>query len=267
MDTEVITTEEMQAPPAPAPNNSKAAWIVAGVATAVALIAAMVAVSAVMRDDNSDSNVPAGFQSAGFMRPVSGKITDIDGSSFKVQETSPNGTRTTTEVETSKDTTFRESVKGALSDLGVGDTIAVSGTTADNVLTATNINETAAQTNVVRSGPGGGGPVFRSGDGSFGAQAAPPPVGGQDGPRFFQAGNGTIGKITKIEGDTITLDGFGGQSVTVKTTSTTNIRVNKTIKLSNLKVGDTVRVFGPMSGSKIAANEVTKGVTDDALAS
>jgi hypothetical protein len=229
------------------------------------LIAAMVAVSALMRDDNANTNLPAGFQAAGFNRPVSGKITDIDGTSFKVQETAPNGEKTTTEVDTSKDTTFRESVLGSLSDLAVGDTIAVNGTTTDSVLTATSIVETAVQTNIVR---GDGPMVFNGGD-------APPrlfegavPDGAQGGPpRVFRAGNGGIGKITKIEGDTITMDGFGGQALTVKTTSATTVRVNKAIKLSNLKVGDTVRVFGPTSGDKVAANEVTKGVTDDALAS
>src|SRR5205085_5392503 len=110
----------------------------------------------------------------------------------------------------SKDTTFRQSVSGALSDLAVGDTISVRGTTADSVMTATRITETAAQANVVR----GGGPVFSSAGPQDGVAIGP---GGGGGPRVFQADPGTmrLGEITKIEGDAITLSAFDGATVTV----------------------------------------------------
>jgi hypothetical protein len=264
MDTEVVEVEPTAPTPPPPANDSKAAWIVAGVATAVALIAAMIAVSAVMRDDNGKTQLPTGFQSAGFSRPVAGEISSIDGKSFKVKETTANGDTTTSEVTTNDKTTFRQSVDGALSDLAVGDTVAVTGATADNVVTATRVVETAGQATVVRGdgpGPGsGGGPIFNS-DGAGGAQGGPP--------RVFRngAGNMSIGEITKIEGDTITMSTFDGSTTAVKTTSTTTYRINKTIALRNLKVGDTVRVFGPVSGNKVVANEVTKGALDDALAS
>jgi hypothetical protein len=237
-------------PPPPPPNSSKAAWIVAGVATAVALVAAMFAVSGVMQDKNDNANGlnAAGFNAAGFNRPVGGTIQSIKGSSFTVKETGFNGQTTTTQVDTNDKTTFREMVSGALSDLKVGDSVAVTGTTADNVFTATQISETTGQVNVVR----GGGPQFNS-------NAAPP--------QGFRNGDGDIrvGEISKVEGDTITLNSFDGTAVTVKTTANTKVRVSKTIALKNLKVGDTVRVFGTTNGNKLTATEVTKGAGDGPL--
>jgi hypothetical protein len=234
------------APPAPPANNSKAAWIVAGVATAVALVAAMVAVSAVMRDHNSSPNtLNAGFQN-GFNRPVGGTIQSINGSSFTVKETTFNGQTATTQVATTDKTTFRQIVTGKLTDLKVGDTVTIAGTTADNVFTATRINEANGQANVVRNGP---------------AQAGGATGGG---PQFFRNGGGDmrIGKITSIAGDTVTLAALDGTTVTAKTTATTVVRVTKNITMKSLKVGDQVRVFGTMNGSKVTADEVTKGAND-----
>ena len=236
-------------PPAPPANNSKPAWIVAGVATAVALIAAMIAVSAVMRDHNTNANtVNAGFQN-GFNRPVAGTIQAIKGSSFTVKETTFNGQSATTQVATTDKSTFRRMATGKLTDLKVGDTVTIAGTTTDNVFTATRISEANGQANVVRNGP---------------AQAGGATGGG---PRFFRNGGGDmrIGKITSIAGDTITLSALDGTTVTAKTTASTVVRVTKTITLKSLKVGDQVRVFGTLNGSKVTADEVTKGA-DDAVA-
>jgi uncharacterized protein DUF5666 len=199
-----------------------------------------------MRDDNTNTtNSPP----AGFNRPVAGTIASIKGSSFTVKETTFNGTTATTDVATTSKTTFRQLVSGALSDLQVGDTVSVTGTTTDSVYTATRISETGAQTGVFSAGSGG-----------------PPQGSAGGGPQFFRNGGGDmrIGKITKVEGDTVTLAALDGTTVTVKTTPSTTVRVNKTIALRNLKVGDNVRVTGTASGSKVTADEVTKGA-DDAL--
>jgi hypothetical protein len=233
-------------PPAAPANNAKAAWIVAGVATAVALIAAMIAVSAVMRDHNTNPNtVDAGFRN-GFNRPVAGTIQAINGSSFTVQETTFNGQRATTQVATTDKTTFRRMVTGKLSDLKVGDTVTIAGTTTDNIFTATRISEATGQANVVRNGPA------RAGGATGG------------GPQFFRNGGGDmrIGKLTSIAGDTITLAALDGTTVTAKTTASTVVRVTKTITFKSLKVGDRVRVFGTVNGSKVTADEVTEGAGD-----
>lgn len=248
----------------PPPNSQKAAWIVAGVATAIALIAAMIAVSAVMRDKNNNNanslNAAAGFNAAGFNRPVTGTIQSIKGSSFTVKEAGFNGQTATAEVTTSNKTTFREMVSGALSDLKVGDSIVATGTTTDNVFTATQVNQNTGQRNFARAG------TFANGappQGNFGGN-------GGGGPRFFQGnGNGgeiRVGQITKIDGATITVSAFDGSSVTINTTASTTYRVSKTTTLKQLKVGDTVRVFGTTSGGKTAATEVTKGAGDGPLA-
>lgn len=248
-------TQPEPAPTVPAPASSKPAWIVAGVATAVALIAAMVAVSAVMREDDNANKLPAGMQAARFNRPVAGEITSIDGTSFKVNETFPNGDSQMTTVKTDRDTTFRESVDGSVGDLAVGDTVAVSGTTDDDVFTATRITETATQANVFKGERPG--MAFEGG----GERSAPP--------RVFQAGPGNmrIGEITKVEGDTITLAALDGTSLTVKTTAATDVRINEKITLASLKKGDEVRVIGSMSDDEIVASEVTRGALDDALVS
>ena len=237
--------ETTEAPPQP--NNSKAAWIVAGVATAVALVAAMIAVSAVMHKDNNSSNNLGAF--AGFNRPVTGPIQSIDGSSFKVQGV---------EVDTNGKTTFHQMVSGALDDLKVGDTIVATGTTTDNVFTATQINQNTAQRNFVRN----------ANRGNFDNGA--PPQGGPGGGRFFGGANGgdaRIGQITKIDGATITLSGFNGADQAIATTASTTYRVSKTATLKSLKVGDRVRVIGTANGSKVTATEVTKGINSGALAS
>ena len=247
---------------APAQNSQKAAWIVAGVATAVALIAAMIAVSAVMRDKNNNTNSvnAAGFNAAGFNRPVSGTIQSIKDSSFTVKETGFNGQTSTADVTTSDKTTFHQVVSGALSDLKVGDSIIATGTTTDNVFTATQVSQNTGRRNFARAG-------------NFATGAPPQGSGGADsgGPRFFQGnangGEIRVGQIAKIDGTTITVTAFDGSSVAINTTATTTYRVSKTTTFKGLKVGDTVRVIGTTSGTKTAATDVTKGAGDGPLAS
>jgi len=256
--TEAPPEDAPAAPPLPpaAPANSKAAWIVAGVATAVALIAAMFAVSATMHTDNANNGLnAAGAQFAAFNRPVAGTIQSLKGSSFTVKEQTFNGQSATTKVSTNDKTKYRALVDGKLADLKVGDTVSVVGTTTDSVYTATRITEADAQANVVR----GGGPRFGTAN-----VGAPPNGGGGGGPQFFRNGGGDmrIGKITQLEGDTITLSTLDGQTQTVKATPSTVVRISKRISRSNLKVGDRVRVRGAVNGSKVTADLVTKGADD-----
>ena len=243
--------ETTEAPP-PQPNSSKAAWIVAGVATAVALVAAMIAVSAVMRADDKNVNA-SNFAPAGFNRPVAGTIQSIDGSSFTVKETRFQGQSATTRVDTNSKTTFRAMVKGAVSDLKVGDTVAVTGTLADNIFTASRISEANIGRGNVFSRAVDGGPGGARGGG-------PRSFGGPGG-----NGNARIGQITKIEGDTVTLSSPDGSSQEVKTTESTTVRVTKTIAFKNLRAGDAVRVIGTPNGNKVTATEVTKGADDGPL--
>lgn len=83
------------------------------------------------------------------------------------------------------------------------------------------------------------------------APAAPP----QDGHPMHQSGGphrmppGVGGAITAINGDTITLKTFRGETETVKVTSETRFRKDhEEAKLADFKVGDSIMVGGEKSG-------------------
>src|SRR4029077_13981040 len=86
--------------------------------------------------------------------------------------------------------------------------------------------------------------------------------GGQGGPGFAGPGGRggfTAGAVTSVDGSTITIKTVAGDTVTVSTTADTKVSVTKTIKLSDLAVGDTVRVTGTTTGTTIAADAIEKG--------
>ena len=69
----------------------------------------------------------------------------------------------------------------------------------------------------------------------------------QGGPGFAGPGGRggfTAGAVTEVDGATITIKTVAGDTVTVTTTADTTVSVTKTIKVSDLAVGDTVRVEG-----------------------
>ena len=68
--------------------------------------------------------------------------------------------------------------------------------------------------------------------------------GWQDGPRGFANANLTVGRITAVQGASLTLATFGGTTVTVTTTSTTTVGGVAGGKLSTLKTGQIVLVAG-----------------------
>ncbi|HUR77476.1 MAG TPA: DUF5666 domain-containing protein [Acidimicrobiales bacterium] len=245
--------ETEESAPISDPKPSRAPWVVAGAAMAVALVAVVVAVTALVRDDTPRFGVAAAMERADFIRPISGEIASIDGTSFKVKERFPNGERATTSVFTDRDTRFHEWAQGAVSDLVVGDVIVVSGTTADDAVTATRITETAAEGHVVkaqrRAPMIGGGPM------------APP--GAEREVRRAGSGNRLAGEIASIEGDTITLSSFEGATVVVKTTAQTRVRSNDEITMSSLHRGDVVRVVASKQDGRLVAHEVTLGELAD----
>ncbi len=248
--------------------NPARTWMIAGVASLAVLGAGVFGVKAFARNDNADANTlnasansPAGSATVRQFGNA-GKITHIDGDSFTLQTTDFSGNTSTVKVSTDGKTKFRETVKGAVADLKVGQTIIANGTTADGVLTADRISQ-ADEMRRLRNNMKGEG---TDGPRQFSGGQAPPMIqNGQTPSGSVSAGgppaDGTFagGKITKIDGDTITISDNDGTSKTIKVTGSTTVMVTKTIKLSDLKVGDDVRVGGDTNSGVLQADTVTRG--------
>lgn len=241
----------------PAPTNQKLTWILAGVASVAVLLAGIFGVKAFSKDDNASVNTlnaAANGASSGGPTMIrmgnAGKITKIDGDSFTLQSQGFQGETETVKVSTDDDTTYSDTVEGSASDLAVGKSIIATGTTTDGVFTAERISP--ADFSQRRMNGNGTPPNIQNGQAPPGGfrQAGP---GGQD-------GSFASGEITKIEGDTITVkDNLTSTEKTIKVASTTKVMVTKTIKFSDLKVGDNVRVNGETKDSVVQAESVTRG--------
>jgi hypothetical protein len=68
---------------------------------------------------------------------------------------------------------------------------------------------------------------------------------------------GAAGKITAINGTTLTLQDQQNQSVQVTTTGSTRITVSKTVAVSDIAKGDRITVTGTQSGTTVAATRIT----------
>jgi hypothetical protein len=189
-------------------------------------------------------------------RGTQGKITGIKGTTLTLERTDFSGATSTMTVTTDADTKVTETVSGAVSDIAVGDNIIVVGPSNAGAVTATNIVDNGDQALAFQGRADGQAP-----DGSGGT---PPslPNGAQGGQRFFGprgSGDLTAGTVTDVNGSTITVKTVAGDTVTVTTTADTTVTVTKTIKVSDLAVGDTVRVEGTTTGSTVAADAIRKG--------
>ena len=87
------------------------------------------------------------------------------------------------------------------------------------------------------------------------APAGGAPAGGRGGP----GGGFTAGQIASIDGSTVTVTTRAGSTVKVTTDASTTVQVTKQIALSDLAVGDTVRVVGTVDGSTVAAQSIQRG--------
>ncbi len=108
--------------------------------------------------------------------------------------------------------------------------------------------------------------------------AAQGPGGMGQGPGGGQGfgGRGTVGKITKIDGSTLTVaetqmgppgsssssSSSSSTTVTVKTSGSTTVTQTTTGSLSDIKVGDHVQVMGTGSSTAITAVRITDGASD-----
>ena len=198
---------------------------------------------------------PDGGQGFPGRRGTRGTIRTIDGSTLTVATDQQGATDVT--VATSTDTKVTETVTGTLSDVKVGDTVTVQGTTSGDTVAATDGDRPrhpGARPAEARAGaakPHRGRPSERGDDPEQGQ-------GGQGG-NGRQGGPGTIGQVTAVSGSTLTVTTLQGSTVTVTTTADTQVMVTRDIGLSDLAVGDTVTVTGPLDGSTVAATAIRKG--------
>ena len=90
-----------------------------------------------------------------------------------------------------------------------------------------------------------------------------PGGGNQGGPGGGKQGGGpvnlTIGTITKVDGDTVTIKTTSGSTVKATIGSDTNLNVTKTGSIKDLAKGDEIVVNGQRDGDTIAAEFVSKG--------
>ncbi len=204
----------------------------------------------------------AGGQSAGgTASAVVGKVTKVDNGTLTLQEQTGN---TTTTVATNASTTVTTFAPGALSDLAMGDIVAVQGDkTGDTAYTAKTIYALNGAQGGGRSGQAQGGTDTTVGTAAAGSPAsggrgrnatgaagsAPSGRGASTG---FAGLNGPTGRITQISGGTLTLQGFDGSTTTVTTNASTSVCKETPGMISDIKVGDTVSVQGDPTGGTTA---------------
>ncbi|MHB8646592.1 MAG: DUF5666 domain-containing protein [Thermomicrobiales bacterium] len=196
----------------------------------------------------------SGPTGGGAASAVSGTVTKISGGTLTLQP--QTGTATT--VTTNASTTVTTFAPGALSDLAMGDVIAVQGDkTGDTAFTAKTIFALNAAQGRGTSGqtagtgaagtPSGGGRTRGGGGATSGS-----PASGAPGSPLLPGLNGPIGRITQIAGGTLTLQGFDGSTTTVTTNATTSVRKQAPGMVSDIKAGDTLSVQGDPTGDPTA---------------
>jgi hypothetical protein len=194
--------------------------------------------------------------------PVAGKVTKVDNGTLTLQEQPGNTTAT---VATNATTTVTTFAAGALSDLAMGDIVALQGDkTSDTAFAAKTIYTlSGAQGGGAGRGPGGAGATTGTdtagtpaagGRGRGGANAASgsAPAGRGAGGGLFPGLSGPTGRITQISGGTLTVQGFDGSTTTVTTDASTSVRKQTPGALSDIKTGDTISVQSDTAGDPTA---------------
>lgn len=230
------------------PTSRWKAWVAAGVAAAVVVIGGVVIITrsggstSAQTTTQSGGAAPSGsgngygYGYGGGRRPggrgAQGQISAINGATLTLQTSDQNGTAATVQVTTTAATSYTDTAQGAVGDLAVGDSVVVSGqTSSDGSLAATRIADR----------------------GTLSGQGAP--NGGQGRPN----GSFTAGSIGSIDGSTITVELDDGTSMAVTTSADTAVTITRQSALSDLAVGQTIRVVGTLNGSTVTATAIQSG--------
>jgi hypothetical protein len=125
----------------------------------------------------------------------------------------------------------------SVSAIAVGDTVMVRGTVSGTSVTATDIMDGVFKGGMM--GKGG-----KRGGGGF--------------------GGGTMGTVSSISGNTVTLTTKAGGTFTIDASSATVKDAGATSTLSTLKVGDTIRVGGTITSANMTAKNIEDGLPQPA---
>jgi hypothetical protein len=162
-----------------------------------------------------------------------GTITAIDGNTLTVSAKSKNSDPRVYTVDSSKATILYRGTTGSIDQLKVGDSVVVDGT-----VTATTGNTTLISATTISA-----------------ALSVP-------GAAVHDIVRGTVGKVTKVNGTTITMDAHpepknGNKTTyTVKTDHATIIKNTDTVSLATIHEGDTILVTGSVNDATISANKI-----------
>ncbi len=161
---------------------------------------------------------------------VMGKVTAVSGNTITVAGGKDGATAYTVDVTNAKVMIGSQTTApttGSVSDIKVGDTVAVRGTVSGTTVTATSVTD---------------GMFMRGGFGGPGGK-----------------GRGVEGTVSAVSGNTVTVTAKDGTSYTIDASSA---KVSKVVDLqvSDIKVGDTIGAQGTVSGTSVTATHIMDGV-------
>jgi hypothetical protein len=193
---------------------------------------------------------------------VTGTVTKVLSGVFTIQQAD----KTSADIATTAETSVTKTKAASLTDLKAGDLVTVEGEkSGDGSYAASAITTLAGVGGPVRqviNGPPPGGPGG-SGANPGGGVAATVPAGASpstSGGTFYiggsaggagSSGKGAIGKVTKVEGGTLTLEAPDGGTVTVRTDAKTVFRAQVVANVNDIKTGDLVTVIWDKTGDAL----------------
>ena len=184
-----------------------------------------------------------------------GMVERIDGQTIVVKNMEDNDKTVT--VQLAGDTKIQQDAQIKPTDIKAGDTIVAIGAKDGEVI----------QAGIVQIGNGdlmgGAGIATEAGpSGGAGPGGAPPMAGGPGGapPQGGMPAGGppqqVSGTVERVEGDTIMVKQSDGSSVTIKSTSSTQIRKQVEAKLADIQSGAMIMVAGVQNGEAFQATQV-----------
>ncbi len=208
----------------------------------------------------------------GFGRGVGGVVTEIDGSTLKVDSKDPSGSSEAITVSTDGDTVVVEAVVAELSALSVGDSVTVVGDDVDGSVLAERVTQSDA--GLVGELPGmpegGVPPEMRDGGAppEMPEGGAPPEMPEGGAPPEMPDGGGrpggaAAGTITDIDSSGFTLETRDGSTIVVQVGDETTVTVLEERDVADIEVGDTIQVTGDESDQSIHATRIRIGELGD----
>ncbi len=217
-------------------------------ATALAAAVSLGAATSAFADTSTPAHPPAwghnrpmngnGYGRMGRMgQGVFGTVTSINGTTLTVsghQGFSTSTPAVTFTVDASNAKVMKNKDQGSVSNVVVGDTVAVMGTINGTNVTATMIRDGVTMRMGGTIGPG---------------QGAPAPITGNGQPIV-------AGSVAAINGSTITITNKSNVQYTIDASGAKIVQGQNTVSASAITVGDNVIVQGSVNGSSVTASSI-----------